>query len=401
MAVFAFRALDANLATVRGTIVADTPRQARESLRARGLTIQAIADERSALGLGTWRWRWASRPAASVVSWVRELATLLAVGVPLLEAIDTTAKQYRGSFHNVLLMLRDRVASGASLAEAMRDHPAVFDALCLHLVEVGENAGTLESSLDRLAEFKERSLHLKNRVASALMYPAFVLLVGVMVSVFLMTFVVPNLLSALLEAGREPPLATRVVKAISDFLLSWWWLLLAAAGAVVLAARAVLLSERGRTAWHRLQLRVPILGEMLRKQTVSRIALVVSTLIRSGVVFDKAVRIAASTTPNRVFREALQRCEAAVVAGKDIAEALEETGAFPAPAVRVFAAGQQTGRLDEMLERLATDYDRQVAAVSQRLTTILEPVLIVLLAVVVGWVAFATIMPILEAGDVL
>lgn len=401
MAVFAFRALDANLSTVRGTIVADTPRQARESLRARGLTIQAIADERSALGLGAWRWNWAFRPTASVVSWVRELATLLAVGVPLLEAIDTTAKQYRGYFHSVLLMLRDRVASGASLADAMRDHPAVFDALCLHIVEVGENAGTLESSLDRLAEFKERSLHLKNRVASALMYPAFVLVVGVLVSVFLMTFVVPNLLGALLEAGREPPLATRVVKAISDLLLNWWWLLLAAAGALALAARAALQSERGRTAWHRLQLRIPILGDMLRKQTVSRVALVVSTLIRSGVVFDKAVRIAASTTPNRVFRDALRRCEAAVVAGKDIAEALEETGAFPAPAVRVFAAGQQTGRLDEMLDRLATDYDRQVATVSQRLTTILEPVLIVLLAVIVGWVAFATIMPILEAGDVL
>lgn len=401
MAVFAFKALDANLSTVRGTIVADTPRQARESLRARGLTIQAIADERSALGWGTWRWRWGSRPTSSVVSWVRELATLLAVGVPLLEAIDTIAKQYRGSFHNVLLMLRDRVASGASLAEAMRDHPAVFDALCLHLVEVGENAGTLESSLDRLAEFKERSLHLKNRVASALMYPAFVLVIGVLVSVFLMTFVVPNLLSALLEAGREPPLATRVVKAISDFLLNWWWLLLAAAGALALAVRAALLNEQGRTAWHRLQLRIPVLGDMLRKQAVSRIALVVATLIRSGVVFDKAVRIAASTTPNRVFRDALRRCETAVVAGKDIAEALEETGAFPAPAVRVFAAGQQTGRLDEMLDRLATDYDRQVATASQRLTTFLEPVLIVLLAVIVGWVAFATIMPILEAGDVL
>jgi type II secretory pathway component PulF len=283
----------------------------------------------------------------------------------------------------------------------MREHPIVFDALCISIVEVGESAGTLESALRQLAQFKERSARLKNRVASALVYPCVVLSAGVLVSLFLMTFVVPNLLATLQETGKPLPLATRVVQAASDALIGWWWLIGLVVIACVFIGGAIARTPRGKWAIDRMMLRVPILGGMIRKQSISRIAMVVSTLIQSGVSFVRAIQIAQKTTPNRVLRQALVACEQAVYAGSDIAEALDETRVFPPMVIQVFAAGQQSGRLEEMLTRLAEDYDQQVATAANRLTVILEPVLILILAVMVGFIAFATFMPILEAGNVL
>ena len=401
MATFAYKVIDESMSVTSGTIVAETPRQARDMLRNKGVTIQEIIGKKANRQRSGLNRLWTKRYTARVVEFVRELSTLLAVGIPLLEAIDAIAKQHRGGFHTVLLMLRDRVSSGVGLAEAMRDHPAVFDELCVSITEVGENSGALETALERLAQFKERSLQLKNRVATALMYPCVVLVTGLLVSVFLMTFVVPGLLSTLQDAGQELPFATRVVKSISDTLLGWWWLMFVVLAGLAIGARFIGKTDARRTAWHRFQLRVPIVGDMIRKQCISRMAMVVATLMRSGVVFLRSIEIAGSVTPNLVLREALQRCEKAVTAGQDIDQALEQTGVFTPATVRVFAAGQQSGRLEEMLERLAEDYDRQLATASQRLTTILEPVLILALAVVVGFIAFATMMPILEAGNVL
>ena len=401
MGTFAYKVIDGSMSVSSGTIVADTPRQARDLLRAKGVTIQEIIRQRGDRRQSWLKWLWAKRHASRVVEFVRELSTLLGVGIPLLEAIDTISKQHRGRFHAVLLMLRDRVSSGVGLAEAMREHPMVFDELCVSITEVGENSGFLEASLQRLAEFKERSLHLKNRVATALMYPCVVLGTGIVVSIFLMTFVVPGLLSTLLDAGQELPFATRVVKAISDMLMAWWWLLFGVFAGLLLVVRLMGKNYWGKLLWHRFQLRIPIIGDMIRKQCISRVAMVIATLLRSGVVFLRSVEIAGSVTPNLVLREALQRCRKAISAGQDIDQALEQTGVFTPAAVRIFAAGQAAGRLEEVLERLAEDYDRQLVTASQRLTRILEPVLILALAIVVGFIAFATMMPILEAGHVL
>jgi type II secretory pathway component PulF len=213
--------------------------------------------------------------------------------------------------------------------------------------------------------------------------------------------VVPKLLAGLLEAGRPIPWPTRIVKGASDLLVDRWWLIALVVVAAATGLGALLRSPRGRLGWHALQLRIPLLGEIIRKQAVSRIAIVVSTLMRSGIVFLKAVQIAQRTTPNLVLRRALERCETAVHAGRDIAGALERTHAFPPTVIQVFAVGEQSGRLEEMLDRLATDYDHQVAAISQRLVAVLEPLLIIFMVLLVGLIAFATVLPMLEAGRVL
>jgi type II secretory pathway component PulF len=404
MAVYAYIAsasAEGRAAAVHGTIVADSPREARDRLRAQGFSIRDLAEQTPDRRRG-WAARYlAGLKAGNVTELLQEMATLTAAGIPLIETLDVITRQHTGRFRRAILLLRDHVAAGGSLAEAMGLQPALFDPLCLSIVEVGENAGTLDACLARLVEFRRRSAGLKNRVASTLMYPAIVLAVGVAVSLFLMTYVLPNLLSVLRDSGRELPTATLVIEALSHFLIGWWWAILAVAAGLAAATGAFLRTETGRMRWHRAQLKVPVLGDLVRKQAVARLAMVLATLLRSGLVFVRSVQIAQRTVHNRVLREALAACERAVFAGRDIAAALERTQAFPPLVIQVFAVGQASGRLEAMLENLAADYDTQVDIAASRLTALLEPIMTVLLAIVVGFIAFATILPILEAGDVL
>lgn len=408
MAVFTYKAIASDASLVSGRVIADTPRDARDSLRAQGLTVHEVVPRPVRGGSGggggaslrNLLMRGRRGDATRVNGLLRELSTLLGVGIPLVEAIDVIQTQYHGRFALSLLALRDRIAAGASLAEAMREQPEIFDDLSISIAEVGENSGTLDVALERVAEFKERSAAFRNRLATVLIYPAVVCTMAIGVSVLLMTVVVPNLLDAIVEAGKPLPWPTRVVKVASDLLVHHWWVLLIAVIVIAGAVRLVLGTARGRMGWHRLQLRLPILGELVRKQAVVRLCVVLSTLLRSGLVFVRSLQIARRTTTNRVLADALEQCEAAVQNGRDIALALEATGAFPPVVVRIFAVGQQSGRLEEMLDRLAADYDRQVTTASQRLTAVLEPLLILGLVVLVGFIGVATILPLLEAADV-
>jgi type II secretory pathway component PulF len=397
MAVFTYKAIEmGSTSELRGTIAADTPRQARDLLRDRGLSVRDL-NELGAIGA-----RRAARGRAwQVTLLIRELSTLLSVGMPLLEALDTTSAQHSGKFRASILLLRERVAGGSSLAAAMREQPHIFDDLACTIAEVGEDAGTLDTSLDRLAEFRERSQQFRGRIGTMLIYPVIVLLVALVSTLFLMTFVVPKILQPLVEQGLELPLPTRIVKTFSDTLVNWWWLIAAAAVAVACAFAALLRTPSGRLAWHRLVLRLPIIGELIRKQAVVRMSVVLGTLLRSGVVFIRALQIAQRTAGNLVLRDALIKLERAVTAGSDIAQALAHTRAFPPMVVQMFALGQQSGRLDDMLDRLAHTYDQQLQTSTQRLAAILEPLLIILLALIVLFIVLATVLPILEAGNVI
>ncbi|MEZ6192081.1 MAG: type II secretion system F family protein [Phycisphaerales bacterium] len=405
MPIFAYKAVQAGTGgaqPVTGTLTADSPRQARDTLRARGYTIQAVSEHRERVGFGGLRFTLPGlRHQAKTVIFIGELSTLLGAGIPLLDAIDTILKQHRGGFHDSILRLRDRIAAGIGLADAMREQPKVFDELTVTITEVGENSGTLDEVLSQLARFKERSLQFKGRVANALVYPCIVLLLGVAVSMFLMTFVLPNMLNALVEADRELPFVTRLVKGFSDFLIYRWWLVALAVGGIAMLFGAASRSPRCRLLWHKIQLRLPVLGILIRKQAIARVAMVISTLLRTGVEFVRAIQIAQRTTHNLALRQALQQCEAAVHAGQDIADGLEDTGAFPPTVLQIFSVGQQSGKLESMLDRLARDYDQQVALASQRVGAVLEPFLILIMVFMVGAILFATILPILETANVL
>ncbi len=404
MPVFTYKAIPhgaVSTQAVTGTLTADSPRQARDTLRARGLTIQQVAAHSASTPFSLRRLRLPGRRhQTKTVIFIGELSTLLGAGIPLLDAIDTILKQHHGPFHHTILQLRDRIAAGIGLADAMREQPGVFDELTITITEVGENSGTLDTVLAQLAGFKQRSQQFKGRVANALIYPCIVLLLGVAVSLFLMTFVLPNMLNALIEADRELPLITRLVKSCSDFLIYRWWLIVAAVAVGGLGLIAISRSGHCRYQWHRVQLRLPAIGMLIRKQAIARVAMVIATLMRSGVEFVRAIQIAQRTTHNLALRQALRQCEAAVHAGQDIADGLEDTGAFPPTVLQIFSVGQQSGKLESMLDRLASDYDQQVALASQRLGAMLEPFLILIMVFMVGAILFATILPILETANV-
>lgn len=401
MAIFKYQALDPERSAVNGSIAADSPRQARDLLRARGLRVRQVSEHRGARKATDWSRFWPSRAASQWATSVHELAMLLRAGIPMLEALDTISQQYGGRFKTTMLTVRDQVAAGSGLAEAMRQRPDVFDTLSVHLVEVGENAGTLEEVLDQLAAFQQRSLELKDRVLTALMYPMFLVVFGIAATAFLMTYVMPPLLENLQEQLVALPWPTRVVKWCSDLLVGYGWII----GIVTIVLMAVVVgamqSNKGRLIWHKTLLKLPLIGPLTLKQNMARIAMVIATLSRSGIVLTRALQLAAGSTKNVTLCAALREASQRVGAGRDMAAALEDAGVFPPLAVRIFAVGQETGRLEELLDQLSADYDRQVATATTRLSALLEPVLIILLALFVGFVLLATILPILEAGNVI
>jgi type II secretory pathway component PulF len=401
MAVFSYSGIDRSGKNVQGTLSADTAREARDSLRGRGISVRRISpcdERRSQFRLPRFSVPRSGRHWATAVS---ELSMLLHAGIPMLDALDTIVDQSSGSFRAALLAVRDKVAAGESLARALDGRPDLFDEASVQMVEVGENAGTLDDVLSQLAEFKQRQARFTDAVTTALVYPAFLVCFGTAAGLFLMTSVLPPLLENLEETLDELPWPTRVAKTLSTLLIDYrWWWIGGLIGLVVIAA-LMLRSKRGRMTVDRLALRVPVLGPMLIKQGVSRIAMIIGTLSRSGVELTRAFDLAERSTKNSVFRLALRECGNRISAGEELADALHSSGAFPPLAVRVFSIGQESGKLDEMLFRLADDYDEQVKTASARLTSLIEPVLILVLAAMVGFLLLATILPILEAGNVL
>ncbi len=402
MAVFVYRGSNPDERNVKGTILADSPRHARDKLRERGIVVHAIDEQQRGdvsilQSLGQFGYRKARAQWGLVA---HEMSMLLSAGIPLLEALDDLASQHRGAIRTGILKLRDKVESGASLAAAMEEQPMIFDPASVRLVEVGENAGKLEVVLAEVAEFKLQLSEFKDRVTTALLYPIFLACFTLAAMLFLMTWVMPPLLESLEESLTELPLPTQIAKSISDLLVGYGWWILAGMIMMIAAIAVWLRSPFGRRLVDRLVLRIPILGPILIKQSVARIATIVGLLSRGGVMLTTAVQLAAKSTRNTVLQEALFDAERAMVAGGDIADSLRASGCFPSLAIRFFAVGQESGKLDEMLQKLASDYNKQVATASARITAFVEPVMILILSVAVGFLLLATILPILEAGNV-
>jgi len=402
MAVFHYTGVKSDSTVVRGTVSADTPRQARDQLRGEGVRVKKIGEANTtsttkkaslSLPLRSFRVQWATA--------IHEMAMMLHAGIPILDALDTVADQNRGPFRVAMLKVRDRVASGSSLAGALAEQPKLFDPASIHMVEVGENSGTLDAVLQQLAQFKRKQLTLRNSVTTALVYPLFLTCFGTAAAIFLMTSVLPPLLENLEETMEVLPWPTQIAKYLSNLLLDYGWLLAVLVTGILFSLISILRTDWGQRYWHQKLLKLPILGPMTVKQGVSRIAMIIATLSRSGIELTKAVELAERSTSNRVFKSALKRFGERIAAGEDVSDALAKDGAFPPLAVRVFSVGQESGKLDEMLFQLADDYDEQVATASARLTALLEPALILILAAAVGFLLLATILPILEAGNVM
>ena len=332
-----------------------------------------------------------------VVVFTRLFATMIGAGLPLVQSLNILARQTESKFFQRVIrgMVRD-VESGDTLAGAMSRHGKVFSELSVNMVAAGEAAGALDTILARLSDFLEKNQALARKVRAALIYPAMIFAVAIPAVAILLVFVIPTFQSMFASAGLPLPLPTRVVIAASGVVKSYWWALLGAALAGAFLAQRARATIPGQLAIDRLLLRVPIVGDLLRKAAVARFTRTLGTLVSSGVSILVGLEVTAKTAGNRVIHDAVMKSRASIAGGETIAGPLKESGAFTPMVVRMVEVGEQTGGMDEMLARIADFYDQEVDTALEALVAAVEPVMIVILGVVVGGMIVAMYLPIFD-----
>jgi general secretion pathway protein F len=405
VAVFAYRAADQRGQTVDGVMEAPDVRAVVERLQRDAyfpIKIAVQDRQRRLLGLA-WPEMGGRRVAGrDLVSLTHQLATLLEAGLPLDRALAIQAElaptaRLRSIMADVLRTLR----GGSSLADALgKHHPRPFSRLYINMVRAGEKGGVLETTLRRLAEFLAESLEFRDALVSALIYPAMLIGVGSAAVVFLMTFVIPRFAAIFKDLGATIPWPTQVLLEVSGALQSYWWVLAGLALAGLLAARMVLATPRGRVAADRLLLRLPIAGDVIRKTEVARFTRILGTLLRSGIGMIPALTVVKEMVANQVLAGAVDQLTDGVRRGAGLAQPMTGSGAFPALAVHMVRVGEETGRLEEMLLRVAGELESDTRKLVRRLITLAEPCIILVMGVVVGFIVVAMLMAILSVTDI-
>lgn len=403
MPAFKYKALDQEGKAAVGVIDADSAKDARARLRAQQLFATDVRETEKRISLSSQVnlkaiLRRVGLRDVSVVT--RQLATLIKAGLPLVRALQAIEDQLADSpFRTTIIEVREDVTRGVSLADAFEKHPKVFTPLYVNMVRAGESAGALDVILDRLAVFSEKTLALQNKVRSAMVYPIFMSVVAVLAVGLLLTLVVPSVTKIFTETNRTLPPATVLLLAASAFMQSYWWVLLAGAAAVAVVFRRLTRRPAMRLLVDRVKLRVPVFGVLAQKLAVSRFARTLSILAASGVPILKAMGIARTIVGNEVLARALDAACDAVGAGKSIAEPLAASGVFPPIVTHMIAVGETSGRLEEMLQNVADAYDNEVENAVAALVSLLEPVMIIGMGGVVGFIVFAILMPIFEMNE--
>jgi general secretion pathway protein F len=393
-----------------GIIDADSPREARIKLRSQNVLVTEItareaatAAKKEAGGRGrpVLQFRRSRRGRKEVPAYTRQLATLLKAGIPLAQAMAALIEQCQTpDLEATFRDIRERITGGLSLAEALAYHPAYFDDLYVNMVKAGEASGSLDQVLDRLAEYLQKQQQIRNKVSAALAYPIVMIVIGVVIVIILMTFVVPKIMQVGEQSRQALPMTTRILKGASEWLGTWWMALLAGIAGLGLLHRFLLRRETYRYQVDRFKLRLPILGDLFRKTAVSRFAVSTSTLLKSGVPVLEALTIARDITGNAVIAKVLDTVHNRIVEGTDIATPIKKSGVFPPVVGYMIAVGEQSGQLEDMLDRVATAYDEEVTVTTEKVTSLLEPVLIVAMAAVVGFIVISIMQPILKISDI-
>ena len=417
MPIFEYKAFAPGGSVTSGVIDADTSREARQRLRRDNLLVSDIYElkgGRKAKGaarkgglLDRLRRQRAAHSTPSMrnleilSSATRQMGTLLGSGIPLAETLKAMIEQAeQRSTETMFREIRERINQGASLADALSDHPQMFGELYVNMVRAGEATGNVDVVLRRLADYLQSQRALRRKVVSALTYPAMMIGIGLIVVSILMAVVVPKITSMLTDTGQTLPVPTKVLIAASDLFKGWWW-----AGALGIAfvsftfERIYHRSDKGRLLIDRNSLKLPFVGDLLRKQAVARFTRTLSTLLQSGVPAVNSLEITKTVVGNRVIADATEHIRTRILEGTDIATPLKQTGAFPALVGYMVSIGEQSGELEQMLDRIASAYDEEIDIATERLTSVLEPIMIVFLAVVVGYIVVSIVLPILQIGQ--
>ena len=332
----------------------------------------------------------------------RQLATLVKAGMPLLRALRTVTDQLDpGPLRDVFGAVAGDVEAGVKLSEALSSHPKWFPPFYVNMVRAGEVGGLLDEILKRLAELMEKQARLRERVKSALMYPAFVMVAAVGILIVLMVFVVPTFLGMFSELGSNLPLMTVILVNACNVVRAWWWIVLLALAGMAVLGRMFLQTPMGRRLADQASLGAPLFGSLVERIVVARFARTFGTLIASGVPILSALETVRATVTNVVIDEALQEVEHSLKVGESLAQPMERSGVFPPLVTRMIALGEETGQLDRMLMQVADSYEEEVEVQLGGLTQLLEPMLIVFVGGIVGFIVIAMFMPLMSLTKLL
>ncbi|HEX3111818.1 MAG TPA: type II secretion system F family protein [Candidatus Eisenbacteria bacterium] len=333
----------------------------------------------------------------------RQFATMINAGLPLVQCLDILSKQTeKEDFRAVIAQTMRDVEAGTTLAEALakKENNKVFDELFVNMVEAGEAGGILDDILQRLATFIEKAEALKRKIQGAMVYPAVVMTVACLATAFMLIFIIPTFARMFTAFGGDLPLPTKIVMGLSSFLRSYWWVMLGGIVGTIVMIRRYYTTEQGHMQIDKLLLKVPVLGDVIRKGAVARFTRTLGTLISSGVPILTGLEITARTAGNRVVQEAIMAARASIREGETISAPLKQSNVFPPMVVQMISVGEETGALDDMLTRIADFYDSEVDTAVDALTSLIEPVMIVFMGAVVGGMVIAMYLPMFKLINV-
>ncbi len=405
MPVFAYKALDQSGKNVEGLKEADSPRTLRTVLRRDGLFLTEVIGEKQSKAaspeVNVRRWVGGRVKADDVAVATRQLAVLVNAGIPLVEALTALVEQVEHErLKRVLSAVKQRVNEGSSLAEALAQHPKAFSSLYVNMIRAGESSGALDVVLFRLADFTETQARLKAKVLGTLTYPAAMMIIGAVIMGILFTVVIPKITKVFEDTKVVLPWTTRFLIGFSTFVHDWWWALGLLVAAAVYAFVRWLRTPSGRARWDVWVLDAPIFGPLVRQVAVARFSRTLATLLKSGVPLLTAMDIVRNIVGNTRLAAVIEEARESIKEGESIAAPLKRSGEFPPLVYHMIAIGEKSGELEEMLGNVANAYDSQVETKIAALTSLLEPVMIVVMGVAVAFIVFSILMPILQINTI-
>lgn len=407
MPAFAYKGLDSKGKTISGMRDAENPRILRGLLRKEGIYVTEVREAREKVVGGKGLKREIDIKSLfdrvkpqDVGIFTRQLATLLKAGIPLAESLSALTDQATSEkLRRAVADIRTKVNEGTSLADALNSHKKIFPELYVNMVRAGETAGNLETVLFRLAEFLDGQVKLKSTIISALMYPVIMAAVGTMITALLMIVVVPSVTQIFEDTGKALPWYTDLLIWISKITGNWWWLILIFLIGGWIFFKRWKKTPTGKKHWDRILLAIWVVGPLVRMIAVSRFARTLGTMLSSGVPLLNALEIVKVIVGNTVLTKVLDDAKIAIREGESLAGPLEKSGHFPPVVTRMIAVGERSGQLESMLDTVAETYETEVELKVERLTRLMEPLAILLMGGVVGFIVFSILMPILEMNE--
>lgn len=404
MPVFNYKALKEDGSSDVGVIDADTPKEARLKLRGRKLHVTDLVslEEKKARQKGLRAPLFRRKRVNEIGIITRQMATLLNAGIPIMGALSAIIEQTEAEdLKATMLDIREKVATGGTFSDALELHSFYFSDLYVNMVRAGEAAGNLDKVMFRVADFLQASHRMKAKIMAAMTYPIIMLVIGGLVVTILMTFVVPQILDVIQKQGQAEglPLPTEILVAISGFFENYWWLMLAGLVGGGIGWSQLIRTPVGRLWWDTNKLKIPLLGNLMRKGAVARFALTFATLLESGLPVLEALGVVKMVVNNQYLAETLDMVRMKIAEGADIATPLKTSKVFPPVVGYMIAVGEEGGRLEELLRRIAEAYEEEVELAAQKMTSMLEPIMIVVMAVVVGFIILSVLLPILEMSN--